>query len=108
LERKNAGYELYHFELNFCWLCRIVYVLGWSAKNGRQWRDPEDFRRCQQIFNFFLFYSNPNDPRGWLPKPTGIGLTVNFRKQVWIYLFIFFIFGSLASASLLIYSVCFP
>ncbi len=26
-----------------------------------------------------LFYANPRDPRGWVPKRVGIGYTVNFR-----------------------------
>lgn len=28
-----------------------------------------------------LLYVNPADPRGWVPKPTGLGVTVNFRTK---------------------------
>jgi uncharacterized membrane protein len=27
------------------------------------------------------FYANPADPRGWIPKPRGIGVTPNFRTR---------------------------
>ena len=34
-----------------------------------------------------IFYSNPEDPRGWVPKIRGYGWTVNFRKKSQIYIF---------------------
>ena len=35
-----------------------------------------------------LFYLNPIDPRGWVPKIWGIGYTVNFRSEHHIWTFI--------------------
>jgi uncharacterized membrane protein len=28
-----------------------------------------------------MFYVNPNDPRGWVPKINGFGMTPNFRTR---------------------------
>ena len=28
-----------------------------------------------------MFYVNPDDPRGWVPKPSGLGVTLNLRTE---------------------------
>jgi uncharacterized membrane protein len=38
-------------------------------------------------FVLCAFYSNPDDPRGWVPKRWGYGWTVNFRKKRQIFIF---------------------
>jgi len=34
-----------------------------------------------------IFYVNPNDPRGWVPKTWGLGWTINFRTKKMALLF---------------------
>jgi hypothetical protein len=50
------------------------------------------------------FYANPADPRGWLPKPCGVGLTVNFRSRRNALLFAAFLVAGVLS--LLLAAVC--
>jgi uncharacterized membrane protein len=52
------------------------------------------------------FYMNPQDPRGWVPKISGLGRTVNFRNRLNILIFSVFlldvVFFSLAHIYFLI------
>lgn len=37
---------------------------------------------------WMFFYCNPNDPRGWVGKTSGLGITPNFRNIKHIYIFL--------------------
>jgi len=41
------------------------------------------------------FYVNPDDPRGWVPKTSGVGMTVNFRTKSRALTFAAMVAGSL-------------
>ena len=45
-----------------------------------------------------LFYMNPEDPRGWVPKIWGYGWTVNFRSMEHIAIFLVLLGMTLGSA----------
>lgn len=49
-------------------------------------------------FVLFAFYSNPDDPRGWVPQLWGFGWTVNFRKKRQIAVFAGLLLMTIASA----------
>ncbi len=49
-------------------------------------------------------YVNPDDPRGWLPKPSGVGWTVNFRAWPQAYGFFALIGAAMLGAALLVYA----
>ncbi len=54
-----------------------------------------------------LFYVNPADPRGWVPKINGLGYTVNFRSERNARRFAFLIGATLLSAAALsVVAVC--
>lgn len=48
-----------------------------------------------------VFYVNPDDPRGWVPKPYGIGWTVNFRTPRNVYVFGALVVGTLLGAAVM-------
>jgi uncharacterized membrane protein len=53
------------------------------AASGRELRPGEHGPTRQEMRSFLLWglvYSNPDDPRGWVPKPRGFGWTVNVRS----------------------------
>ena len=64
--------------------------------------EPEDMRRH---ILWRSFYVNPDDPRGWVPKVSGPGWTVNFRTRGQVVLFVGLIVLSLAGAVLLTWSL---
>ena len=71
---------------------------------GRPARDGEvvpgrDEMRRHTVWG--LFYVNPADPRGWVPKPYGIGYTVNLRTRAWIWVLLFLFFATLISGVLI-------
>ena len=49
---------------------------------------PETPEAARQHLVWGAFYVNPDDPRGWLPKPIGLGSTVNFRTVRQVALFV--------------------
>lgn len=46
---------------------------------------------------WYSFYSNPEDPRGWVPKAFGWGFTPNFRSRKSIYYMITLIISTIAT-----------
>ena len=44
------------------------------------------------------FYANPDDPRGWVPKTSGVGQTVNLRSAKNVMLMATLIGATLVSA----------
>lgn len=46
-----------------------------------------------------LFYVNPEDPRGWVPKTSGFGYSVNFRTERNAKVFAGLILATAASAA---------
>jgi uncharacterized membrane protein len=62
----------------------LFAMASWVGAQGRSLRshertvEPGDMRR---YLVWGLVYSNPQDPRGWVPKPRGAGLTVNARTR---------------------------
>ena len=44
-----------------------------------------------------VFYLNPSDPRGWVPRLWGIGYTVNFRAEHHIWTFVALLLLTLGS-----------
>jgi uncharacterized membrane protein len=57
---------------------------------------PKDIRKAHTLWG--MFYVNPNDPRGWVPKTFGYGWTVNMRSRGHVYVFVVLILGALLSA----------
>jgi uncharacterized membrane protein len=51
-----------------------------------------------------LFYVNPDDPRGWVPKLIAVGKTVNFRARGGVYLFLALLGATLASSLVMLIS----
>ena len=53
-----------------------------------------------------MFYVNPNDPRGWVPK-AGHGSAPNFRtrKQVWVFVLLLTL-AALPGLCLIVYAFC--
>ena len=44
------------------------------------------------------FYVNPDDPRGWVPKISGVGMTINFRTRRNAVVFVVLILWVLAAS----------
>jgi uncharacterized membrane protein len=68
--------------------CGAVCFIGMLLQMfwlGRQRGDPRaPIPSPEQVRARILwrsFYVNPDDARGWLPKPCGVGQTVNFRSR---------------------------
>lgn len=54
------------------------------AAGGRKLRDgerPPDREEMRRHLAFGIIYCNPDDPRGWVPKVSGPGGTVNARTR---------------------------
>lgn len=49
-----------------------------------------------------LFYVHPDDPRGWVPKTSGFGYTVNFRTGRSARIYAGLIVATMVSAGVLI------
>ena len=78
--------------------------LGRGAPGGDQapTLSPDEMRRH---LLWKMFYVNPDDPRGWVPKLYGHGKTVNFRDRKQVNLFILLLLMSLGSSVLLAVNV---
>ena len=80
----------------------IVIVLGETVYFGAQGRKPApgenvptaDEMRGHLVYG--MFYANPDDPRGWVPKPIGYGYTINLRYKSWAAVYGLSILGFLA------------
>lgn len=76
----------------------LIAQMFWLGARGDQRAPllPRDVRRAHTLWG--LFYVNPNDPRGWVPKTFGYGWTVNMRSRGQVYVFVVLILGALLSA----------
>lgn len=55
----------------------------------------------EQLMEYIVwkcFYVNPNDPRGMIPRASGVGWGVNFRKKSYVTIFV----GMIVNALLLV------
>ncbi len=61
----------------------LVLLTGWNGRAGATATDapPLSNDEVQRHILWGAFYANPADPRGWLPKPSGFGVTPNFRTR---------------------------
>ena len=57
---------------------------------------PSEERKRHYVWG--LFYVNPADPRGWVPKTLGVGVTVNFRTKTQVYVFVLLLVLTLAGS----------
>ena len=65
---------------------------GRTLQPGESPLPREEMRRHRQ----WLFYCNPDDPRGWVPKITGPGWTVNVRTRAGALVMLVFTIGTIA------------
>lgn len=79
-------------------------LLGWMLKLGAT-RGPEasgspppSTEEMKAHLSWGLFYVHPGDPRGWVPKTSGLGYTVNFRTERNVKVFACLVVATLASA----------
>jgi len=73
-------------------------VVGRTSKRPNRGEIIPDKEQMKKFLVWKSFYSNPSDPRGWVPKTYGFGWTINFRSRRQIYLFIALILINLGSA----------
>jgi uncharacterized membrane protein len=64
------------------WACLMLTSFALAARGrrlepGERGIPKDEMRRHRQ----WLFYCNPDDPRGWVPKWSGPGGTVNVRTR---------------------------
>lgn len=65
----------------------IVALVSYLLWVGAQWQPASPEQKLptgEEMRPFILwrsFYVNPDDPRGWVPKTYGSGMTVNFRTK---------------------------
>ena len=75
----------------------LLLHLLWLGHQGRP--GPEQAKtEMRKHLVWRLFYMNPEDPRGWVPKTWGFGWTVNFRSMEHIAIFITLVSFTLGSA----------
>jgi uncharacterized membrane protein len=72
--------------LSFTILSASILIIGSvvAASKGRTLlpgEQPVDRERMRDHLVWGLIYSNPDDPRGWIPKIRGPGWTVNVRDE---------------------------
>jgi uncharacterized membrane protein len=65
----------------------VVALISYLLWVGAQWQPASPDQKLptrEEMRQFLLwrsFYVNPDDPRGWVPKTWGSGMTVNFRTK---------------------------
>jgi len=66
-----------------CTVAIVVHMvwLGRQTVPDGPGEQPESQEAARAFLLWNALYVNPADPRGWLPKPVGIGYTVNFRTR---------------------------
>lgn len=83
-------------------------AMGWStwvaarAPGGGEALSRDEMRRHVVWRSFYI---NPDDPRGWVPKLSGIGQTVNFRTRANAQIFALFLGMTFVGAAGLILSI---
>ncbi|MEZ4872349.1 MAG: hypothetical protein R2827_08915 [Bdellovibrionales bacterium] len=94
--------------LNTALLVGYIIWLGQKAESNRRPSDgyehqnnPTDWGRHTFLG---LFYVNPDDPRGWIPrKNPAMGVTVNFRTKKNVYIFLALLDLVVIGTALLLY-----
>jgi uncharacterized membrane protein len=76
-------------------LLMFTFWLGHAGDRNAP-RIPIDEMRRHVVWK--LFYVNPDDRRGWVPKPYGIGWTVNLRTMRNVYVFSALVVATLLGA----------
>jgi len=92
--------------LTLCTLLPVFALLAqmaWLAQAGERGAPALPAEDMRKHVLWHSFYANPEDPRGWVPKISGIGWTVNFRTRRNAAIFASLVLCSLASAGLLCY-----
>jgi uncharacterized membrane protein len=64
-----------------CALVIMILRLGATPTAGRNLSGHPSPAEMRPFVLWRSFYVNPDDPRGWVPKMTGYGWTVNFRTR---------------------------
>jgi len=64
-----------------CALVIMMLRLGATETSGRNTSGHPSPTEMRRFVLWRSFYVNPDDPRGWVPKMTGYGWTVNFRTR---------------------------
>lgn len=70
----------------------------WLGARGRPTDMPLTREQMRAFVWWRMFYVNPADPRGWVPKPYGFGYTVNFRDRTHVTVFSVLLAFTLLSA----------
>lgn len=87
----------------FCGVQTVVLLI-YTIRVGRMERtlggdeSQPDREEMKKFIVWKSFYVNPDDPRGWVPKTSGVGMTVNFRTKSRALIFAAMVAGSLISA----------
>lgn len=78
----------------------LIYMFRVAGSGKTIGTDDEipDREEMKKYIIWKSFYMNPNDPRGWVPKTTGVGMTVNFRSWGQVKVFAALVAGSLLCA----------
>lgn len=80
----------------------LVSYLLWVGAQGQPASREQKLPTREEMRQFVLwrsFYVNPDDPRGWVPKTYGSGMTVNFRTKEQALIFAALILVCLLGAS---------
>ncbi len=86
-------------------LILVAVLVGWMLKFGATTTPAVPDRpvpataEMKAHLLWGLFYVNPDDPRGWVPKTSGFGYTVNFRTERSAKVFAGLILATAASAA---------
>lgn len=62
-------------------LVAMMLRLGTATQMPRYESEAPTPSEMRQHILWHSFYVNPDDPRGWVPKTSGYGWTVNFRTR---------------------------
>lgn len=62
-------------------LLAMMLRLGAASHLPRRAAEPPTPDEMRAHILWHSFYVNPDDPRGWVPKTSGYGWTVNFRTH---------------------------
>lgn len=82
-------------------LVGAVVLVGhqlWLGAQGKQGADGPALELMREHLVWGLFYANPHDPRGWVPRLNGLGITVNMRSPTHVYVHAAVIVLTLGSA----------
>jgi uncharacterized membrane protein len=83
----------------------MMAIFGRSEEVEASIREEPKPEEMKPYLLWHSFYANPRDPRGWLPKSSGYGWTVNFRKKEKALFFVAGILLTLFSALGLVLSI---